>query len=131
MKAKVGQRFKFEAAHFLKDYPGQCANIHGHSYKLEVVLEGEVDDKTGMLLDFALFKKIVNDIILSYFDHRLVVEDKQDDYLDNEITSLGVPPTAENMAIFIREELETRLDTCLIAIHTVRLWETEDCWTEV
>ena len=44
---RIGKLFKFEAAHRLPNHPGKCKNLHGHSYKLEVVVNGEVNFFSG------------------------------------------------------------------------------------
>jgi len=69
-KVRVTKEFRFEMAHALWNYDGKCANIHGHSYILQVTVIGEpISDenspKYGMLIDFGDLKKIVNDAIVN------------------------------------------------------------------
>ncbi|HDM22763.1 MAG TPA: 6-carboxytetrahydropterin synthase, partial [Methanomicrobia archaeon] len=56
----------FDAAHRIPDHSGKCKNLHGHTYKLIVTMEGEVKD--GMVIDFEDMKNIVDPVIEKY-DH--------------------------------------------------------------
>lgn len=88
---QVTREFSFEAAHFLTKYHGKCEHLHGHSYRLWVTIEGEVQ-ANGMLLDFGFLKKIVKEQVLDRYDHRCL-----NDFIEN--------PTAEVIAIQIWEYL--------------------------
>ena len=57
------KKFEFEAAHNLIEYKGKCENVHGHSYKLIVKLEGQVD-KNGFVVDFVDITEIVEENII-------------------------------------------------------------------
>ena len=70
---RITKEFTIEMAHALHNYDGKCANIHGHSYQLAITLIGEPisDDKNpklGMVMDFSVLKKIVNEEVISEFD---------------------------------------------------------------
>lgn len=135
-KVYVTKKFGFEAAHYLPDYEGDCSNMHGHSYKLEVTLSGYIDCTNGvdsaMVLDFKLLKKLVTERIINKYDHKLL----------NEFFTF---PTAENMAIGIYqcicqsiEQLPYGLPNKAvksfndknIKVESVKLWETEDSYAE-
>ncbi len=107
----VTKEFTFDAAHFLRNYEGPCANMHGHTYKLQVTVTSHSLDKCGMLVDFAVLKKSVESHIVSQFDHRVI----------NEVVEYN--PTAENMvndfARILLKELPGE-----IYLREVRLWET-------
>ncbi|MHB8172142.1 MAG: 6-carboxytetrahydropterin synthase QueD [Thermincolia bacterium] len=108
----------FDAAHHLRDYQGKCAQIHGHSWQVEVMVAGEELDKTGMLIDFGILKEHVNEII-GVLDHR---------YL-NELDAFnleGMNPTAENIARYIYEHIFKQLKNHqpAIVIEGVRVWES-------
>ena len=60
---KIGKTFTFNAAHRLPEHE-QCKNLHGHTYKLEVEIEGETDN-TGMIIDFLKFKDFVDRLIIN------------------------------------------------------------------
>lgn len=91
----------FEAAHMIHGYPGKCARLHGHNWVVEAVVKGNELDELGMLVDFKIIKKALNET-LDLFDHR---------YLNElEPFASGVNPTAENLARIIFKELESH--TC-------------------
>ena len=56
----ITKRFKFDSAHKLPNYKGDCANLHGHSYKLFVSVKGDVDSN-GFVIDFKYLKQIVKE----------------------------------------------------------------------
>ena len=87
--------FRFEAAHYLPNVPDghKCRRMHGHSFRGEVAVRGEVDSKTGWLLDFADLKRAI-DPIVARLDH----------YLLNEIEGLE-NPTSEILAIWFWNRL--------------------------
>ena len=68
---RLTKEFSFEAAHALDGYDGPCREIHGHSYRLFVTVKGcpaagEGDPKCGMVMDFGVLKRIVNEEIVSH-----------------------------------------------------------------
>ena len=101
----IAKEFTFDAAHKLLNYDGPCANLHGHTYKLQIVLSGSVQ-KNGMVIDFVDFKKIVTERVISKLEHKFI----------NKIIKQS---TAENIAIWIWNQLEKNLP-----IYEIRLWET-------
>lgn len=67
---ELSVRAEFSAAHALRGYCGKCENPHGHNFKVEVRVGGEeLDPATGMLLDFGIIKKCLNEI-LADLDHK-------------------------------------------------------------
>lgn len=132
---RIGKRFKWEMAHRLvRSFSEQCQNIHGHSYKMEVILEGELNED-GVLMDFGAVKQTVQPIVDS-LDHSIAMFNK--DPMISSISTLGVKyivlpynPTAENMA---QDVMNTVLSSYaglegLVSV-TVRIWETETGWAE-
>ena len=87
--------FKFDAAHNLIHYHGKCERLHGHTYHLRVVLEGEPDAE-GMIFDFVDLKKAVNELVLDRLDHAYI----------NDIVE---QPTAEYISRWIFRELDAPL----------------------
>ena len=83
----LAKDFTFDAAHNLVNYHGKCERLHGHTYKLRVVVEGTPDSE-GMIIDFIELKAIVKEKILSRLDHS---------YINDIITQ----PSAENIAVWI------------------------------
>jgi 6-pyruvoyltetrahydropterin/6-carboxytetrahydropterin synthase len=113
---KISQAFRFEAAHRLPNVPEthRCHRMHGHSYRVELQLEGPVDPRTGFVVDFFDIENAFGDL-LKRLDHHCLNEI---DGLDN--------PTAENIAIWIWERTKPDLPQ----LSSVRVYETSDCWAE-
>ncbi len=107
----ISKDFKFDAAHNLVHYHGKCEKLHGHTYRLRVVLEGTPDSE-GMIIDFIELKQIVKDKVISRLDHA---------YINDIIPQ----PSAENIAVWIWREIEdsVRRDNC--KLYEVHVWETE------
>ena len=79
---RLTKEFSFEAAHALDGYDGPCREIHGHSYRLFVTVAGRPvadpgNPKYGMVMDFGVLKRIVNEQIVSRFDHAFVLRDSE------------------------------------------------------
>ena len=111
----------FSAAHYLKDYPGKCAQIHGHNYKVQITVEGETLDQLGMLIEFEVIKQAVAKWI-DLFDHGFL----------NEIPPFDTNnPSAENLAKFFYDEVEGAIrqqgTTASTRVSYVRVFETEKC----
>ncbi len=77
----------FDSAHKLNNYEGICKNIHGHTWKLQIVIQSDDLDKTGMIVDFHDIKEVYKEI-LAGIDHQ---------FLNDE---LDFNPTAENLACY-------------------------------
>lgn len=103
----VSRDFKFEAAHRLEDYDGQCEALHGHTWKLRVTLSAPVGED-GLAYDFLKMEKIVNHKVISVLDHS---------YLNDTIR----PPSAERVAQWTWKQLPD------LPLHEVRVWETKEC----
>ena len=104
---RITKAFTFDAAHRLSNYAGKCRNLHGHTYLLEITLEGKSLNNSGMLLDFGVLKKTVNGILDNFFDHKTIL--MKDDLINkklfeaipleyNSFYMVDYNPTAENMA---------------------------------
>jgi 6-pyruvoyltetrahydropterin/6-carboxytetrahydropterin synthase len=101
---------------------GKCNNLngHGHNYTLEVTVEGEVDAKTGFVLDLKQLKEVLNREVLDVFDHR---------HLNKEVPEFAtLIPTTENIAIAIWRRLEPKLTGA--KMHRVRVYETPDLFVD-
>lgn len=101
---------------------GKCANLngHGHNYTLEVTVKGEVDPRTGFVVDLKELKEILNREILEVLDHR---------HLNKEVAEFARQvPTTENLAIAIWSRLESKLTVA--KLHRVRLYEMPDLFVD-
>ncbi len=109
---RVAREFTFDAAHYVLDDKGSpCEEPHGHTYKLRVVVEGEVGED-GMVVDFREIKSIVGEVVLSELDHK-------------DLNKVMDNPTAENIALWILEKLKKKLN-----VVSVRVWEGSGKWAE-
>lgn len=107
----------FSSAHNLRNYNGNCENLHGHNWKVEAILEGENLDETGMLIDFKVLKKSLKKI-LDRLDHK---------YLNDIEYFKTVNPTSENMAKYIFDELKKDFGKL---VHKVVVWESHNAAAE-
>lgn len=116
--------FSFEAAHHLPNHQGACHNTHGHSYKLEITLDGwtngnPASNEYGMIMDFGKLKSIVQKEIIDRFDHQ-------------DLNSIFPNPTAENMVDEIADILSEKIDRGNDGpiLFSVKLWETSTSYAE-
>ncbi len=108
---------RFAAAHQLQMVGRKCENLHGHNWKIEVCVGGERLNAGGVLMDFGDIKKAVADI-MNEIDHRFLNEL---DYF-----SADTPPSSENIAQYVAQELQGRITEPGIRITRVTAWESED-----
>lgn len=107
----------FSAAHYLKDYPGKCAKVHGHNYRVQITIEGEELDKLGMLVEFEVIKQALKPWI-DQFDHGFL----------NEIPPFDqINPSAENLAKHFYTEVTRAIEGSTARVSYVRVFETEKC----
>lgn len=114
MHISLTKSFGFEAAHWLPTFPDnhKCRRMHGHSFRADVIVEGEVDPAKGYLIDYGDIKAAVEPVE-KQLDHRVL----------NEIEGLS-NPTAELLAKWIYD----RLKASLPLLSCVRIHET--CTTQ-
>ncbi|VAW77875.1 6-carboxy-5,6,7,8-tetrahydropterin synthase [hydrothermal vent metagenome] len=105
----------FASAHTLREYPGACARMHGHNWKVEAEVRASSLDEIGMGVDFKVIKQATRDIAAK-LDHR---------YLNDIEPFTDINPTAENIAAHFYRELSAQLNNERISVHAVTLWETE------
>lgn len=116
---RIGREFTFDSAHHLLNYDGACANVHGHTYHLHIMLLGKVKD--GFVIDFKLLKEIVKEYIINKLDHKDL----------NKV--LDFNPTAENIAVKIWEMLDPVIDEVFkgrVVLERVKLYETPGSFVE-
>ena len=108
MQVRLIRDFTFEAAHLLPKAPEghKCRRLHGHSFRVEVTVEGEVDPATGWLLDYGEIRRLVEPL-RAQLDH----------YYLNEVTGLE-NATSENLARWIWDRLKPSLPSLAkITVH--------------
>lgn len=119
--AKAG--FNFEACHSLaENYVGPCSNMHGHSYKMIVEIEGIPNPLDGMVVDFKKLKALVNEFVVSKVDHKNLNEVMPVEFSMNGNT------TCEKMIVAFWWALDHEISTRFPGVKLVKLklWETED-----
>src|SRR5579872_3609124 len=116
MRTCVTRAFTFDAAHELPWHPGKCRQLHGHTYRLEVTVEGPVGDQ-GVVCDFADLADLVRREVIDRFDHRYL-----NDLLPN--------PTPELVVADVWKRLEAACPPVLRLTH-LKLWETPDSAVEL
>lgn len=135
MEAHLSISTHFSAAHRLahpklsyeENYEiyGKCArpNGHGHNYHLEITVKGEIDSRTGMIVDLGALQQVINDYVVEPFDHR---------FLNKDISYFAeVVPTAENIAIHIRNLLQQPIQELGAELYKVKLIESPNNSCEV
>lgn len=126
---RVCKTFSFDASHQLPNHNGKCRNLHGHTYKLEVMVEGDVVQSNpdlplsdeGMVIDFGEIKEIYRNHLEPLLDHKHL----------NETVPVPVT-TCELVATWIRDTFFEMLNGGH-RVHPVkvRLWETPTSYAEV
>ena len=113
----------FDAAHFLTNYEGKCKNIHGHRWKVQISIYGELNN--GMLVDFGILKNDLKNLC-DYFDHSFIVEKnslKKElyDMLREQflIRDVDFRTTAENFSKYFYDELSKKYN-----VYEVLVYET-------
>lgn len=131
----ISKKVEFSASHICRSprlsdaenekVYGAAANplSHGHNYVVEVAITGDPDPVTGMILDLKTLKEVLEERVLSVYDHRL---------LNREIPAFAeVVPTVENIAIDIWRRLQGHVDpTGRARLYSVRVHETNELCVE-
>ncbi len=113
---KLGLITEFDAAHSLPGYQGKCANLHGHTYQVEIVVEGDVGDD-GFVMDFYQIKKIL----------AAALQDLDHSYLNDILPN----PTAETIAQLIANRLKNDMNGTAVQLLSLKLWEGKNKWVMV
>ena len=111
MKVTLSKTFKFDAAHYLPcvEDTHKCKNLHGHSWKVEIQVHGEVDKEKGWFMDFKDLKDAWNPV-KNLLDHHVL----------NEIEGLE-NPTSEMLAVWIWDKISYKLP----GLHSIIIYETD------
>ena len=108
-------RSRFEAAHYLTSYQGSPEIVHGHSWRVEAILETDRLDDEGMAYDFVAIKRVLDELT-ARFDHGNI----------NALDPFDrISPTTERLAEYFFAELVRRLPEA--PIKEVTVWEGPDC----
>lgn len=136
-EVKVCKIFTFDSAHQLIGHKGKCANVHGHTYKLEVVLKGltfgaDNPSDEGFVIDFSDVKQIVKELVVEPLDHAFIAMGNEPilhtlQETDSKIALLQFRTTVENMCMYICHQIRQ----ANLPVYSVKLWETPNSWAEV
>lgn len=126
---RVTKQFRFEAAHQLPNHVGQCRNLHGHSYLLEVTMSGLVNQNRGvssegMVIDFKDVSDLVKVHIIEVVDHQ---------FLNDIVPQEFHPTTAENLARWFFTRISNYMKNMgwRQQLESIRVWETTTAYAEV
>lgn len=103
----------FDAAHALRGYPGECRNLHGHTWDVEATVAGEDLDEIEIVYDFKRLKEDLNSVLERY-DHAFLNDVEPFDELS---------PTAENLARIVYDELAQKVGSEVRVIQ-IAVWES-------
>jgi 6-pyruvoyltetrahydropterin/6-carboxytetrahydropterin synthase len=130
----ITRRERFCAAHKLsrddwsreenEEVFGKCSNPnwHGHNYELFVTIKGEIDPKTGFVMDLKVLKEVINEVIIEKLDHRNINLDV--DFMKGKMASTEV------IAYEIFNQLKTHISKYDAQLHSIKLYETENNFVE-
>ncbi|MEI6609392.1 MAG: 6-carboxytetrahydropterin synthase QueD [Deltaproteobacteria bacterium] len=106
----------FSAAHLLTQIGGKCEELHGHNFKVEVTLAAPNLNESGLLIDFRIVKKWLNEI-LDQMDHK---------HLNELPYFAGLNPSAENIAKYIYDQMKLKIKESQVRIARIKVWESEN-----
>lgn len=105
----------FASAHNLINYQGECENLHGHNWKVEVAVTAKELDHAGLGIDFKILKAETN-ALLKTLDHK---------YLNDLDPFRTVSPSSENIACYIYQQLSGKLNNEIITVECITVWESD------
>jgi 6-pyruvoyltetrahydropterin/6-carboxytetrahydropterin synthase len=132
MRFRIYKEVSFDASHRLLHYDGKCARLHGHRWKVEVWMSGEISHEDKILFDYNTIRELVEQ-----FDHQVILnrEDPMVVALQPFQQVLTTPgdPTSELLALLIREALtmESSEEGRDISVDKIRVWESPTCYAEL
>lgn len=112
---EISAEYSFAAGHALRGYKGKCENVHGHNYKVQVRVAGEQLNSIGLLMDFVDLRAVMKDLG-DRLDHRFLNDLPPFDKLN---------PSAENLAKYFSDGIESRVREQGLHIRAVTVWETD------
>ena len=112
---EISREDSFSGAHRLRGYQGKCESLHGHNWRVKVFVGAEELDELGMVIDFAVLGKQLDEA-LGAVDHK---------YLNEAPPFDKINPSSENMAKYIFEEMSRRVNTPRARVTRVMVWETD------
>jgi len=105
----------FAAAHQLRNFRGECEKLHGHNWRIEVILSGNRLNEAGLLIDFKDVKTAANNIL----------EDLDHSYLNDLPQFKNENPSSENIAAYLFQRLSSELNNSHLKVTKVTAWESD------
>ncbi len=131
---KISKEFKWEMGHRLPFHSGKCKNIHGHTYKMRLEIDGDLDEN-GMVMDYYDVSEIISPLI-DELDHSFMVKENDFEIIEflNKINSKKVvvpfETTAENITVYLLRRIKDKILSERIKRIKVRVYETEKTYAE-
>ena len=113
---KLTIRTSFAAAHNLINYQGDCENLHGHNWKVDVTVTACELDKAGLGIDFKVLKREAG-VVINELDHK---------FLNENPAFQSISPSSENISRYLYYRLSERLNNDNIKIESVAVWESDN-----
>ena len=113
---KLMIRTSFAAAHNLINYQGDCENLHGHNWKVDVTVIASELDKAGLGVDFKVLKREAG-VIIQELDHK---------YLNDNPAFNNISPSSEHIARYLYQRISQRLNSDVIKVDSVAVWESDN-----
>ena len=139
MPYRVCKTLEIESAHLLSKHPALCRFPHGHTRRVEVVLESDRLDANGMVCDFKDIKAAIQRVVEIY-DHALCMNDTDPNFkklrkiYGDRVVAFSGEPTSERMAeviyVAVARDLRRLFKKTGARLAKVRVWETSSSWAE-
>jgi len=113
---KLTIRTSFAAAHNLVNYQGDCENLHGHNWKVDVAVIARELDKAGLGIDFKVLKREAG-MVINELDHK---------YLNENPAFADISPSSEHISRFLFKRLSEHLNNDNIKVDSVTVWESDN-----
>lgn len=141
----ITRKLEFDAGHRISTHNSQCRHLHGHRYRIEITLSGDIiaDERNalqGMVMDFSEVKSIAKSVLVDRWDHAFLVYSGDTKVLHflqsiegHKTVVLDVQPTAENLAEIAFATLNNAYQDNYgnhLQLERVRLYETPNCWAD-
>jgi len=126
MRISITREYTWEMGHALYRHKGKCYNPHGHNYRMEVEVSGEVDETTGMVVDFSDLDDVIKPHLEEYYDHSFHVNANDPRFHDATWATSHAyyEPTAERLAMGLYHDILEELPENLL-IERLTLYETD------
>ena len=144
MVTRIRRWVETDTGHRVPNHKSKCRHMHGHRYRWEAELEGDVVtqggvSEEGMLMDFSDVSAILNEYIHDVVDHAFIVYEGDKEalvalsHMGDEHRTLIVPfiPTAENLAKWAFEQVESRISSSYnnsLKLYAFHVRETPKSW---